>query len=374
MPCAAIAMKRVATRQRPLFELSAGWVSKLPAKGKEGFEIAATVLTSDYLDRHFDGVPRDARRYTALVAALKRIVVFIREMFPPWVMVPFGLAKFYAVYLTMQALAGRAAVEISPRSVVGAISVVLLLLLTRVFDELKDHEADRRMAAAGDPRYTGRPLVRGAVLLSDVITLRGLVIALLWGLQFLYPQPYMLVAFGVAFAALWLSSKWFFYPPIARSLLLAFVTHSPLTLVVLLYAYGVFAADFDVLWDGRVVLLLLGLWMPLAAWETSRKIRVPEDETAYQTYTQILGLRRAPLLPVTFVVIGTACVALVSRAAGTSWVFSWVLIAGALVPVVGCLRFIVRPTRRAAKLQPLTEFYGLVVDIGLPLSVVLSAT
>jgi hypothetical protein len=306
------------------------------------------------------------------VSRLSRIRLFVWEMFPPWMMVPFGVAKFYAVYLTMQALAGVSQLTVTPRSIAGALTIVALLLLTRVFDEIKDSEADKVLAAAGDPRYMGRPLVRGAVLISDVVALRGVLIVGTWILQLAFFDLYMLAGFGFAYGLLWCSSKWFFCPAISKSLLLAFVTHNPLTLVLLVYAASVFYADFGPTRVPGLVALMLALWMPLAAWETSRKIRIPEDETAYQTYTKVVGSRSAAVLPILFVIIATLSSVFVARAVGLSWVFPTVLTLAALIPIAGCLRFMLAPSRQAAKLQPLTELFGLVVDVGLPLSVVFS--
>lgn len=285
-------------------------------------------------------------------------------------MLPVGVAKFYAVYLTLQALAGHATLSLTARSVGGALTLTAMLLLARVFDELKDSEADKALAAAGDPRYIGRPLVRGAVRLSDVILLKHLLTVFMWAIQVVFFDWTMVIGFGVAFFLLWCSSKWFFWPAISRSLLLALVTHNPLTLVALAYAASVFAADFGPQFDGSLIPLMLGLWMPLTAWETSRKLRIPEDETAYQTYTKVLGTRRAPWLPIVFVALATICVVLTARFAGVSWVFPLLLTGAAIVPIVGCVRFMISPTRQGARLQPQTEFFGLVVDLGLPLSVV----
>jgi hypothetical protein len=39
--------------------------------------------------------------------------------------------------------------------------------------------------------------------------------------------------------------------------------------------------------------VIVGLWLPFAAWELSRKIRVPEDETSYRTYSKVLGWKVA---------------------------------------------------------------------------------
>ena len=47
-------------------------------------------------------------------------------------------------------------------------------------------------------------------------------------------------------------------------------------------------------------LLVIAFWFSIAAWEISRKIRLPEDEIDYQTYSMFLGWRNATLLALFF--------------------------------------------------------------------------
>src|SRR5439155_732003 len=64
-----------------------------------------------------------------------------------------------------------------------------------------------------------------------------------------------------------------------------------------------------------VLLVLLAPVASVAAWETARKIRIPEDETDYGTYSKLLGWRLAALLPAGFIAAGVACLAPVAVAA-----------------------------------------------------------
>jgi len=303
---------------------------------------------------------------------LSRVIHYIWEMFPPHILVLAGLAKFFAVYLSLQALHGDGPVFFNWAGIYGAVCLVLFLLLLRVYDELKDVAADIRLGAAGDPRYKDRPIVTGAVKIEDIVALRwGITIVLV--VLHIAAEPLVIAAFGAAFFILWLSFKWFFWAAIKENLLLALVTHNPLTVVLLLYVFAVFFTQFPgvTLDFSSIILLIVGIWMPLAAWELSRKQRIPEDETDYQTYTKVLGVKIAPLVPVAFILLSVICLVSVSVRCGLSLIYPGILIAVSIIAIGGCLRFWLFPTTKNSKLQPFTEFFILTADIGLLLMIAL---
>src|SRR5438094_479379 len=92
--------------------------------------------------------------------------------------------------------------------------------------------------------------------------------------------PYAMAHFaaiGFALGLVWLSYHWFFSARVKRSLILAFLTHNPIALAVAAYVASLAAAEVGV---ARVpplalLVLLVGLWLPIAAWETARKVRLP---------------------------------------------------------------------------------------------------
>lgn len=293
-------------------------------------------------------------------------------MFPPHFMLLSGIAKFYAVYFTLQALAGSESVIITLPSMAGALSIVLFSLLMRIYDELKDAESDTRLGHAGDPRYKDRPIVTGAVTIADLAVLRWLTTVALIVINMPLGR-WPMVGFAVLFLVTWLSFKWFFWPKISRHLLLAFLTHNPITLLFGAYIVTVFAGDFgssNV--DAWALLLMLAFWAPLGAWETARKIRAPVDETDYQTYSQIFGWKLAPFVPVAFIIVGTTSAILVSIKIGLGWVFPIVVAGASLVPVYRCIAFRVSPNRKTANIQPLVELYSVVLDLGLLAAVLAS--
>jgi len=301
-----------------------------------------------------------------------RIWRYLLAMFPPHFMVLSGVAKFYAVYFSLQALASGESVHVTLPSLIGAVSIVLFSLLMRIYDEMKDAEADIRLGHAGDPRYKDRPIVTGAVTMEDLVALRWVTTALLVVVNVPIGR-WHLVGFAVLFLVAWLSFKWFFWPEISESLLLAFLTHNPISLVFGGYIVAVYAGDFGIhsinAWS---LLLLLVFWAPLGAWETSRKIRAPEDETDYQTYSQVFGWKLAPFVPIAFIVLATTSMILLSQQMGLSWIFPVVVMVASMVPVYRCIAFRVSPNRKTANIQPFVELYAVVMDLGLLAAILVS--
>lgn len=300
-----------------------------------------------------------------------RVGSFLAEAFPPWILVPACAVNFGAVFLGLEALARPGKLALPLAAVLpGALTVALFSLLMRVYDELKDVATDIRLGRAGDPKYRDKPIVTGHLLESDLVSLRWAVTGLLvFANAPLGPAPF--AAFAAVFGALWLSSRWFFWPRISRSLLLAFVTHNPLTLAVALYMLAVEASALGPVADPTgAAALLVALWFPVAAWETARKVRAPSDETDYETYSKVLGWRTAALVPAGFVVASLALLVFAGARMGLGPVFAGAVALGAAVPVAACLRFRITGASAHAKLQPAAELYALVANGAVVVSLV----
>lgn len=295
-----------------------------------------------------------------------RIATWVREMWPPLLLVPSGLAHFFAIHWSLQAIARQRPLTVTWRAGCGAATVVLFSLLMRIYDELKDAEGDLALGRAGDPLYKDRPIVKGEITVGDLVFLRWIVTGLLVAANAPLGWPLPLAAFAAVFVLMWASFHWFFVPAISKNLLLAFATHNPISLAIAAYAASVYAADFG---RGSLTpltwLLLFGMWFPIAAWETSRKVRLPEEETAYQTYSKILGLESAATLPLIFVVMSAACLTPILRPAGLGGLHIGLLHGSAGLAAFACIRLLVAPKPGRADLRRYVEPFVVVVNVGL---------
>ncbi len=301
---------------------------------------------------------------------LGRITEYLVEMFPPVSHLILGASIFCVNYFALQAIAGISPLVYSWRAVAGALSVVLFLLLMRVYDELKDVEADLAYGSSGDEKYVNRPIVAGRITVADLSILRWTVTGLLLVLNVPLGWPWPGLAFAFLFLFAWLSYKWFFWPAVSRHLLLAFATHNPISLALFGYIFAVFVGDFgDRAGPGLLLLpLALTTWLPVVAWEISRKVRLPEDETEYPTYSKVLGWRLATVIPIGLVTIAAASLLFVARAAAVGPVFPCILVLAALLAIGACVRHLIAPTARSARLQTPMEAYLLISKLGFTLA------
>ncbi len=297
-----------------------------------------------------------------------RLGRYLVRMFPPWVLVPSGIGNVLSIHWTLDALSGRTP-TVDWRTVCTSVVVVLFMLLMRMYDELKDVETDLRLGKAGDPRYTDRPIVTGEVQVGDIVWLRWAATAAVVAAAapLLWPSPLLPgLLFAAAFGLTWLSLHWFFLPAISKNLLLAFVSHNPLSLVISTFVVAAWVGGHDpVALGGWTALLLLGQWLPVAAWETARKVRAPADETDYVTYSKTIGLSAAAIVPGVLAAVAAAALGAVSRRAGLGPVYQVGVMASALLLLVRGLQCAVGPTTARANLRPIAELFAVVAGAGL---------
>lgn len=295
-----------------------------------------------------------------------RISAYLAEMFPPQVMVTFAACHFLAIWFALQALGGIMPVRLTWASARGIATVALILLLMRLYDEMKDVETDLRLGRAGDPLYRERAIVTGAVRIEDIKLLRWLVTFALIAINLRLHFEWASVGFWIVFLVAWCSFKWFFWPRMSEYLLVAFVTHNPISLLLAGYIVGLFVDTFGVdRVHGLTAPLVAGLWFPIAAWELSRKIRVPEEETSYRTYSKVLGWKLASVLPAVFVAGSAGLLLFVSREAGLGIVFPVVIVTVGGLAVFRCLFFRFAPSSSRANLKPWAILYAAVANAAL---------
>ncbi|MAZ47029.1 MAG: hypothetical protein CME65_00610 [Halobacteriovoraceae bacterium] len=225
-----------------------------------------------------------------MMAYLSRLNIFFKERYPLLAGFLSSIMGVLGLYLIWARLYNLDLNLTSPYLINAALSMFLLTMIMRLGDELKDREADRM-------HFPERCLPSGKVFYRDVYYLMLFLIAvfvvmnLIWGGN--------LILFSVLLLYLFLFYHYFFIPQIiSKSLILALVTHNPLIFVAMLYTVSIFNKQENLsIWSLEAFSLSFAFWMSSFGWETARKIRVPSQETAYETYSMVLGTRGATLLP-----------------------------------------------------------------------------
>ena len=215
---------------------------------------------------------------------LKRFSIYLSEMFPVSHLMSGPLIALTS-YKLMSHLQG---VELQTRSEFFAASATLSLcaLLLRLMDEIKDLADDKI-------NFPQRPLPRGAVLVSDLKFLMGVITVMILGLNLFH-----LIALMCAVVLLlqsWLMFKWFFIEPkIKKSLSLALLTHHPIVVSYLVYLIIVYFLFYPV--NLYILLPLPSLAIIFTHWEIARKMRTANAEDNYNTYTKTLGTSNSLIL------------------------------------------------------------------------------
>nr|WP_321464620.1 UbiA family prenyltransferase [uncultured Desulfobulbus sp.] len=296
-----------------------------------------------------------------------RMRIYFDEMYP----IPQRL--FFAAIFSISFLSFLAAIHnlpsplFTPYTLVAIWAVFSFMLILRLMDELKDREIDRQL-------FAQRPLPSGRVRESDIVTSLTSVILLFLLAHLWIPRVLWITLILLGYSLLMF--KYFFIPLIlCKYLLLNLLTHNPVTAILLTYLVVLFATEQGVPlsrldWP-HIMILILMYWSVLFAWEISRKIRAPEEETAYVTYSQILGPRGAVAL-----VLGAQTVAFILgmyfyRTLPLSWVFPLILTSGYVRIVLAYLRFLAHPSSTTSKLRPVAEQYGICLFAAQILSAIL---
>jgi len=217
---------------------------------------------------------------------IKRLQIYIREMFPLKIYVPFAFLNHYVLFFAVQLCIGAHTLQLSTYSLIGVCTILGFMLIMRVFDELKDEEVDKQL-------FAHRPYPRGDVKKEDLVILGVLSFVLVCLLNLLrdYTLPFFLLCVFYGF----LTYKWFFMQKIiSKNLLLALVTHQPLTLLVNIYvATTAMVQTHHIVWNWMVMLSAFIFFLPVLAWEISRKIKAEGNENAYVTYSKLFGSKLA---------------------------------------------------------------------------------
>jgi 4-hydroxybenzoate polyprenyltransferase len=286
--------------------------------------------------------------------ATGRLRVYFAEMYPLPLRV--ATAAFLGASFTRllaRTHGGRFA-PASAETARAAAAVFTVALVLRLMDELKDRDVDRAL-------FPSRPLPSGRVRVSDIVACLGLAV-LAWVALHVGSGPAALSAAAVLAYAL-LMFRWFFAPGWMRPRLLAtLATHTPVVPLMLLHLAVLFATSGACggrLRPAAVALLVGQYWGAVFAWEIARKIRAPEEEGDYVTYSRRLGRGGAVVLAGAAQSVSVAAGAALTVSAGLRPAALVVLLGGLSLCGFAYARFLLRPVPAHSRLQPFAEAFSL---------------
>ena len=102
---------------------------------------------------------------------------------------------------------------------------------------------------------------------------------------------------------------------------------------------------------------LLLLWMPFLGWEISRKIRGPQDETEYVTYSRLWGPKLAICSAIFVQTIPLLMAAYLDGALRPTRWYLWMMAAAYIAYLSAALRFLQNTERHAPPLKRFAELY-----------------
>ena len=285
--------------------------------------------------------------------AVGRLRVYFAEMYP----LPLRVATASLLGASFTRLLARAHGDrfapASTETARAAAAVFTLALVLRLMDELKDRDVDRAL-------FPSRPLPSGRVRVSDIVACLGLAV-LAWIALHVGSGPAALSAAAVLAYAL-LMFRWFFAPGWMRPRLLAtLATHTPVVPLMLLHLAVLFAtsgACGGPLRPAAVALLVGQYWGAVFAWEIARKIRAPEEEDDYVTYSRLLGRGGAVALAASAQSVSVAAGVALTVGAGLRPAALVVLLGGLSLCAFAYARFLLRPAPAHSRLRPFAEAFS----------------
>jgi 4-hydroxybenzoate polyprenyltransferase len=252
---------------------------------------------------------------------------------------------------------------------IAAVDVFLVTLILRLMDEIKDIDIDREL-------FPDRPVPSGRVQPSDIRIWLTVVIAGYIIINAAVPSI-LVPAMIVLGYSLLMFFHFFAKRRLRKSLLLSLASHNPVVALMLTHLTWAFAVSHGTGMGSPMIrtAILSGImyWCVLASWEVSRKIRAAEDETAYVTYSRVLGIRGAVLAAATLqtIAFGTGLCLAITASVGPLY---YVLVsAGYALVLASHVKFTAKPSshtnglRRAAEVYAAMIFLAGLLDYGVGL-------
>jgi 4-hydroxybenzoate polyprenyltransferase len=289
-----------------------------------------------------------------------RMRIYLAEMYPVPRRMIFAAVLYTSFVSFLMSIHGIRAPLLTPYTITGVWSIFCFMLILRLMDELKDREIDREL-------FAHRPFPSGRVLEQDIVASLIAVIVLFVLANIWTGRALWMALIVLAYSLLMF--RFFFIPRILRKhLLLALITHNPVIPILLGYVVVLFSAEHGLalahIEGSRTTLLVVMYWSVLLAWEICRKIRAPEEESAYVTYSRILGPGGAVALALGAQTAAFAIGIHLYRVLAIPWLFPAILAAAYARTLMAHGRFLREPSPATSKLKPYAEQYGMSLFVG----------
>jgi 4-hydroxybenzoate polyprenyltransferase len=271
---------------------------------------------------------------------------FCRERFPLSSHVPMvGVFALGNVALVADGATSAAAgpAILSPLRFAAAWAIGLLFFFRlRCFDEIKDHEVDRR-------HNPDRPLARGLVTHRQLRTAIAVAFLLETSIAALLFGALGGAVLGVAQAYSLLMYREFFVGPWLRPRLTTYALTHTFSAALLGAGLGILYARVDPrALEPRTLVALACNWCLFNLFEFARKTWAPaEERQEVDSYSRRFGVGGAVVLAFGQIAGGLVLAGLHPRAFSVGWA-AWATGACALLPLASGLHLVARPTPRAA--------------------------
>lgn len=270
---------------------------------------------------------------------LTRAWIYSKEMFPVLVYLPYVIALYGCTNLIVQMLSGDEIV-IDTMAIVGMISAFFMMLLMRTFDDLKDFEIDKDL-------FPHRATPKKLVLKADITAISLFSFLVLLNVNVFCGQSTMGV-FAIMISYCLLTYKWFFAEKYHRQhIFFTMLDHQPIPYVInffLIHTALATGSHYEAFGFNHLILWLI-VSLPVTAWEVSRKVRSADMETHYETFSMVIGLKLATIIPMIFMAVtGLMCAYIGNELHFSMWFFVVdALVIGAILFYY--LRFLIYPTK-----------------------------
>ena len=217
---------------------------------------------------------------------LKRLHIYFKEMYPIIPRLLLGSIVFFEIYFIVLLNNGVTDLHIGCQEIIGGFTVFSFLCWLRIADDFKDYELDCRL-------FPDRPLPSGRVTKKDLLLFVVPLIIFTLTCNLLFMNNFWFCLFLYTYGSL--MAVWFFQKhKIQKSLPMALVTHNPVQMIMNIYIISFVVIKYDIpALSLTTVMAAFTLYFPALIWEITRKIRAPQDETEYVTYSKLFGHKKA---------------------------------------------------------------------------------